>query len=90
MSWQRMRVFKCNLCGCEKGAYYSEELPPGWHGSGRKHGDCYCGKCHYKLVDKPMPPKASDYAEKCRQASESWRNMTDEERRALMMGVDNG
>lgn len=60
MAWMRMKVFKCNLCGDFKPLPVPfdgcMDLPPNWHGSGKKGGDCYCGRCYRKLMSQPVPP----------------------------------
>lgn len=48
MSYRRMRVYRCDICGKREvgskpiGFWH---LPLGWHGSYKRNGRCLCGRC---------------------------------------------
>ena len=48
MSWKRLRVYRCDVCGCRKPAEfrgYEYEVPSGWTHSGWRNGTTICPRC---------------------------------------------
>lgn len=50
MSWRKARVYKCAICRTEEPGLVYDMLPLGWHGSGRKNGDCLCAECYMNIM----------------------------------------